>query len=143
MLLMRCKYSVFRQIGDFAYSHDLVRFSVCLFVCITIVRTGRILTKMKNIKKIVLVDFDICHRMASLQKLYFLILTYFSNVKDSNRDLPTEANAHSSVTSVSTAALRVAPQTDTSLPTAVNAHSIVTSASSSTMAIFSAKQVAS
>ena len=27
------------------------------------------------------IDFDICNRMAPLQKLYFVILTYFFNVK--------------------------------------------------------------
>ena len=28
------------------------------------------------------VDFDICHRMASLRKLYFVTLTYFLKVKN-------------------------------------------------------------
>ena len=44
------------------------------------------------------IDFEIYYRMASLRKLYFLTLTYFLKVKDSNRDLPTVANVNSSVT---------------------------------------------
>ena len=48
------------------------------------------------------VDFDFCHRMASLQKLY-------SKVKDSNRDLPIVVNAYTNVTSESTAVLGIAP----------------------------------
>ena len=53
------------------------------------------------------VDFDICHSMPSLRKLYSVTLTYFSKVKNSYRDLATAANAHSSVTSASTAVFRV------------------------------------
>ena len=30
------------------------------------------------------IDFDICHRMAPLQKLYFMTLTYFLKVKNVN-----------------------------------------------------------
>ena len=75
-------------------------------------------------------DFDICHRMKSLQKLYSVTLTYFSKINDSNRDLPTLVNTHASVTSANTAAHRLAPYPGTSLPTAANAHLSVTSASS-------------
>ena len=45
------------------------------------------------------VDFDICHQMASLRKLYTVTLIYVSDVKDSNRDLPTVVNAHLGVRS--------------------------------------------
>ena len=69
---------------DFAYICGLVSF--CVRPCVTFVRTGRILTKIKNIKK-TLIHFDIFHRLVSLRKLYFATLTYFSKVKDSNRDL--------------------------------------------------------
>ena len=54
--------------------------SVSLFVYITIIRTGRTLAKIKNVK-IAFVDFDICHGTASLRKLYFVTLTYFLKVK--------------------------------------------------------------
>ena len=48
-----------------------------------------------------IVNFDICHRMVSLQKLYSVTLIYFSKVKDMYRDLTTVVNAHSGVTSAS------------------------------------------
>ena len=48
-------------------------------------------------------DFHIWNRMASLRKLYSVQLTYSSKVKDSNRDLPTVVNAHTSVTTANTA----------------------------------------
>ena len=46
--------------------------SVCLSVCVSVsfVCTGRTLAEIKNVKKMIFVDFDICHRMASLRKLY-------------------------------------------------------------------------
>ena len=71
------------------------------------------------------VDIDISHRMASLRKLYSLTSTNFLKVKDSNRDLPTVANAHTSVTSASTAVL----------PTVANAHTSVTSASTAILGV--------
>ena len=80
---------------------------MCVCVSVQIVRTGHTLAKIKNVKTFV--DFEICHRMVSLRKLYYVTLTYCSKAKDSNRNLPTEANAHTSVTSVSTSVLRTAP----------------------------------
>ena len=59
------------------------------------------------------VDADICHRMASLRKLYSMITAYLSKVKYSIRDLPALANAHTSVTSATTAS-------DRHLPTVAN-----------------------
>ena len=54
---------------------------VCVCVCVTIiVRTGRILAKIKNVKW-TFVDFDICNRMGSLRKLYSVTLIYLLNVK--------------------------------------------------------------
>ena len=76
------------------------------------------------------VDFEIFHRMVSLQKLHFMTFTYFSKVKDSNRDLPAAVNTHSGVTNASTAVLKVAIQPDTSLHTAENVHSSMTMVSS-------------
>ena len=77
------------------------------------------------------VDFDICHRMVSLQNL-----TYFSKVKDSNgdlptvgvtkdsnRDLPSVTYAHTSLTS----AIRILIRIET-FPQA-NTHTSVMSAS--------------
>ena len=60
--------------------------------------------------------------MTSLQKLCSVTLTYFSKVNDLNRDLPTVANAHTSVTSSS-------KDLNRDLPTVANAHTSVTSAS--------------
>ena len=65
-------------------------------------------------------DFDICDRKASLQKLYSVTYNHFPKVSHSNRDLSTVTNVHTSVTSASTAIL----------PTVANAHISVTSASS-------------
>ena len=48
---------------------------VCACVCVTFVSTGRIIAKIKNVK-ITFVYIDICYRMASLRKLYSVILTY-------------------------------------------------------------------
>ena len=39
---------------------------VCVCVCVTIVNAGHTLAKIKNVKND---DFDICHRMASLQNI--------------------------------------------------------------------------
>ena len=71
------------------------------------------------------IDFYIFDRIASLRKLHSVILTYFVNVKDSNRDLPRVANAHTSVTIVSTVVL----------PTVANAHTSVTSASTAVLRV--------
>ena len=79
--------------------------SVCW--CVLIVVESRTIAKIKN-KKMTFADFNMCHRNASLRKMYFVTLTYFSKVKDSNRDLSTAANAHLNATSTSTAVLRVA-----------------------------------
>ena len=75
------------------------------------------------------VDFDCCHRMVSTRQLYSVIVTYFLKVNDSNRDLPTLANAHTNVTS--NAVLRATPEPDAILSIQANVHSSVTSASSS------------
>ena len=49
---------------------------VCVFVCVTIVGIGHTLPKVKNIKN-TFVDFDICHRMTLLRKLFSVTSTYF------------------------------------------------------------------
>ena len=56
---------------------------VCLSVCLsaTIVSTGHNLAKIKKNVKMKFADFDICYRMMSLQKLYYVTLTYFLKVK--------------------------------------------------------------
>ena len=82
---------------------------MCVRLSVTIVRTGHILAKKKYVYKMTFFDFDICHRTASLRKLYFVTLTYFSKDIHWNKDLPTAANAHSNVMTASTAVLRVAP----------------------------------
>ena len=55
---------------------------VCVSACVRIVRTDHTLAKIKHVK-MTFVDFDICHRKASLRKLYSvtLTLTYFFKVK--------------------------------------------------------------
>ena len=107
-------------------------FSVCVYVCVpvcvTIIRTGHTLAKIKNMN-MTFVDFDIGHRMASLRKFYSVTLTYFSKVKNWNRDLSTVASAHTSVTSASNAVL----------PTVVNANTSVTSASTAVLSSFIAR----
>ena len=59
--------------------HIVMILSVCLSLClyVTFVSTGRTLAKIKN----EFVDFDMCHRMASLLKLNIMTLTYFLIVK--------------------------------------------------------------
>ena len=58
--------------------------SVCVSVsaCFTIVRAGHTLAKIKKKLKIKIVDFDICHRMVSLQKLFTVTLIYYLNFKN-------------------------------------------------------------
>ena len=51
----------FRQICDFASNHDLIRFSVCLWVWVTFASIGRILAKFK-IVKMTFENIDMCHR---------------------------------------------------------------------------------
>ena len=74
------------------------------------------------------VDFDICNRMVSLRKLYSVTLTYFFNVKDSNRDLPTLANAHTSVTNSSA-------DSNSNLSILANTHTSVTRASTAVLKV--------
>ena len=93
---------------------------VCFFVFVTIIRT--VVGENQKCKNNSLIDFDICHLMSSLRKLYSVTLTYFSKVKDWNQDLPTSANALTSVTIAINAILRGAPYTDTRLPTSANIH---------------------
>ena len=61
--------------------------SVCMRLsvrlCVTVVSIDRAWAKIK-IVKLTFVDFNICHRMASLRKLYSVTL----KIKDSNWDLP-------------------------------------------------------
>ena len=114
--------------------------SVYLSVCYNREHRPYLFSENKKCKKNTFADYNIRDRIASLRKLYSMTLTHFTKVKDSNRDLPTAANAHSSVTSASTAALRVVRH---KLTTAANAHSGVTSVSSNLVkAIFAAKQIA-
>ena len=63
-----------------------VSLSVCVsVVCVIIVRTGRTVAKIKGVQ-IMFVDFDICHRMMSLQKHVLSELDIPLKVRDSNRD---------------------------------------------------------
>ena len=61
------------------------------------------------------VYFDIWNRNASLRKLYTVTLTYFSKVKNWNRDLSTVADAHTSVTSARYAVLPAAANVNAGL----------------------------
>ena len=86
-------------IGEFAISPIVMSFSVsiCLYarlalclsvclsvcLCVEIFRTGYIFAKIKKVRNTIL-DLDICHRMASLRKLYSVTLTYFLKVKNWN-----------------------------------------------------------
>ena len=76
------------------------------------------------------VDFQNYHRKVSWRKLYTVNLTYFSKVKDSNGDLLTVANAHTSLTSASTDSNR-------DLITAANAHSSVANANTAVVRVAS------
>ena len=125
---------------------------------VAIVSTDRTFAKSKNLTKITFADFDIRHQLASLRKLYFVTLIYFSKVKDSNRDLRTLSKARTSVTNASTRLLPKVANARTSV-TAVLTESLpgrmraypqlrtpirVRRASSSgvMMAIFAANQIA-
>ena len=96
---------------DFAYSDGLVRFCVCLCVsvcmCLSVCvcREHRsYLSENQTHKNDVC---NICHRMASLRKLYFVNFTsFFSFAPDIS--LSTPANVLSSVTTANTAVLSVA-----------------------------------
>ena len=47
-------------------------------VCVTVVTTGRTLAKIKIVKYVIsFLDFDICHRMASLRKWDVMTVTNF------------------------------------------------------------------
>ena len=72
------KYRCQVNLQDFAYCYELVRF--CMSVClkVTFVRAGRTSAKIKNIKEMI-VDFHICHQMASLVKFYSVNLTDILN----------------------------------------------------------------
>ena len=48
----------------------------CVSMSVTVVSTGRTIVKINNVKKL-LIDFNICHRMASFRKLHTLTVTYF------------------------------------------------------------------
>ena len=100
--------------------------SVCL--CDYFIITGRILAKIKTVQ-MTFVDFVQLASNDVMQKLFSVTLIYFTKVKNSNRNLPTAAHVHSSVTSASTALLRVALYLDTTLPIAANAHSSLTNTS--------------
>ena len=52
--------------------------------CVTFEHTAHILAKINNVKT-TLVDFDICHRMVSLQKLLSMALTYFCKFNNLKR----------------------------------------------------------
>ena len=55
-----------------------------------------------KMEKKTLVDFDICHRMALLRKLFSVTLIYFLKVKDLHQDLLTVVTSnHSSATRAS------------------------------------------
>ena len=96
---------------------------VCMYALVCYNRSyGSYLSENRKYK-MTFIDFDICHRMASLRKWYSVTLTYFSKVKTWNRDLPTVANAHTSVTSASNAVL----------PTVANVNTSVTSASTAVL----------
>ena len=56
--------------------------SVCLF------RSHKVYLGKIKIVKMTFIDFDVRHRMVPLRELWSLTLTYFSNVKQSNRNLP-------------------------------------------------------
>ena len=57
---------------------------LCVFVCVclmvTIVRTGQILAKIKNVK-MTFRYFDTCNLRATMPVLYSVTLTYFFKVK--------------------------------------------------------------
>ena len=59
-----CQIGLSNVLGKSAISSIAMTLSVSLYVyvsvCVTFVSTGRILTKIKNIK-ITFIDFDICH----------------------------------------------------------------------------------
>ena len=65
---------IFRQICKIL---SIVRgLSIALCARVTFVHTSRIL-EIYKMKKIILINCDICHRMAPMRKLYSLSLTYF------------------------------------------------------------------
>ena len=72
------------NLQEFAYTYGLVHFSVCVCVyacvCVTIVRTGHTLAKIKNVQN-TFVDLDIYHLVAS--KFVLRILDLLSKVKES------------------------------------------------------------
>ena len=69
LFIFRSGQFFFVNLQDFAYA------CVCVCLCY-IVRTGRTLKKIKNVKEMTFVDIDVCHRTASLHKLYYVTLTY-------------------------------------------------------------------
>ena len=52
------------------------------------------------------VDFDICHRMTTLQKLYFMTLIYFFEGHRFGLSLTKVANVHASVMSASLSVMK-------------------------------------
>ena len=91
---------------------------VCVCLSVTIIGIGHTLVKIKNVKSD-FVDFDICHRMTLLRKLFSMTLTQFLKVKDSNLDISTVASKHSGVICASKDSNRY-------LPTVASNHSSAT-----------------
>ena len=87
--------------------------SVCVCVYVTLIHA--IIPKIKNVENDVN-RFNICHRMASLRKLYSVTSTYFLKVKDANQDLLTVASNHSGATCM-------IKDSNRNLPKVVNAQS--------------------
>ena len=75
--------------------------SLSVSVCLCMYLYRAYLIENQKSKTVNFVDFYICHRMASLRKLYSVTMTYSLTVKESNRDLPTVTSEHSGATGAS------------------------------------------